>query len=156
MAAASRRGFGLISAVILIGSVVAVTTVGRSAHRWMWAQAELLTYRSTMHELSATVRTMRSRALAQRQVVQLRIDRARGMFQLASIRQRPRGYTAVERTLWLPRGLEISSAPTTLTALPNGRVSSASIEVVAPSCNKVFRRTTTAEGTVQLHEESTL
>lgn len=150
-------GLRPMEAVVLAASVAAVILLGSSVHRWMWAQAELVQYRSTMQELGSTVRGMRSRALAQRRTVQLRIDPVRGAFHVASVReQRGRTYETPEETIWLPAGLEISDAPERLVALPTGQFPSAAIVVAAPSYHKRFRLVTTESGFVHLHEESTL
>ena len=151
-----ERVLSLVEVAVLIVSAVIISALGSSAHRWLWTQAELLRYRSTMQELSTTVRAMRSRALGQRCTEQLRIDPLRGMLQLTAIRESPTAYETVERTFWLPKGLQISDAPSAVTALPTGRLSSGSILVAAPSYNRLFRLTTNEDGLVQLHEESTL
>jgi len=119
-------------------------------------QMELLDYRSTMHDLTDMVQAMPSRAMAQRRVIQLRVDASQGAFHLAMTQGTSRLYETIERTLWLPKGLEISEAPALLTALPTGRLSAGSIVIIAPVYNRLFRLTTTERGLVHLDEEPTL
>ena len=127
------------------------------AYRTGQREAELSHYRSAMQELSSTIRAMRSQAAAKRRTIQLSLDASHGAFQLLSIRRASRrSYETVERTLWLPEGLQITDGPPTLTALPNGRLSPATIVVSAPAYQRLFRLTMSASGVVQLDEESTL
>ena len=153
----SRRGtVRPVEIMVLIVGVGLAILLGASVHRWLWAQAEFLSYRSTMRDLTSAVRAMRFQALAKRRTFQLRVDASQGMFQLASIEGKASPYEVVERTIWLPKGLQISDAPTTLAIQPSGQLPSASIVVVAPSYNRFFRLTMDEKGLVQLDEESTL
>jgi hypothetical protein len=120
------------------------------------ARMELLDYRSTMHDLTGMVQAMPSRARAQHRVLQLHVDASQGAFHLAATQGTTTSYDTIERTLWLPKGLEVSEAPVLLTALPSGRLSATSIVVVAPVYHRLFRLTTTEQGLVHLHEEPTL
>lgn len=151
-----RKGFTLLEGTLIFASVALISVFGASMHRWMWAQAEWGRYRTTMQELTATVRTMPSRALAKRRTMHLRIDAARGTFQVTSAQGSSRTYTTVERTIWLPDGLEILEAPEALTASATGRLSAGAIVVAAPAYDRLFRVTTSEAGVVKLHEESTL
>lgn len=153
----SRWGSIRFSEVLtLIVSFVLVTALGASVHRQMWEAAGLLGYRSVMQELASAVRAMPSRAIAERRTIQLHADAAHGVFQLTVVVGRPMRYETIERTIWLPKGLEISEAPPVVSASPAGRLSRSSIVVAAPSYNRMFRLTTNEQGLVQLHEESTL
>ena len=145
-----------LEGLVLMMSIGLVVWCGAYVHRWMWAQAELLSYRSTMQDLTSTVQAMRAQALAKRQTVQLHVDAARGLFQLALVEGRRKPYVVVQQTIWLPKGLEISDAPETLTALPTGRLSPASIVIAAPSYNRFFRVTTNERGVVRWDEEPAL
>jgi hypothetical protein len=127
-----------------------------SISRAIQGEAELLRYRSTMRDLSITLRAMRAQALAKQRTVQLRVDASRGLFQVTSIQAGLRPYATLEHTIWLPEGLQISDAPPVLLALPTGTLSSASIVVTAPSYNRLFRLTTDAAGVIRLDEEPTL
>ena len=151
-----RGSIRLTEVLTLIASFMIVTALGASVHRQMWEAAELLRYRSTMQELTSTVRAMPSRAIAERRTIQLHANAARGVFQLTAVVEKPARYEMIERTMWLPEGLEISEAPTVVSASPAGRLSRSSIVVAAPSYNRLFRLTTDEQGLVQLHEESTL
>ena len=141
--------------VIVVAVLLGICGLGiyRTAQR----EAELTRYRSTMQELSSTLRAMRAQAIARRRTIQLSLDPAHGAFQLMSVRPgRHRSYDTVERTLWLPAGLQILEGPPFLTALPSGRLSAATIVVAAPAYQRVFRLTTRKSGGVQLDEEPTL
>ena len=141
---------------MLFASVLLVIQIGALANQWMWKQAELLSYRSTMQDLTSTIRAMRFRALARQRTFELRIDAARGGLQVVAIQQKRGGYIqTVERTIWLPKGLEITEAPTLVTSLPTGALSTGSILVTAPSYQRAFRVTTDPTGEVRLDEEPT-
>jgi hypothetical protein len=88
--------------------------------------------------------------------MQLRVDVSQGAFHLSTTQGKFKSYETIERTLWLPKGLEISEAPTVLTALPTGRLSAGSIVIIAPVYNRLFRLTTAERGLVHLDEEPTL
>ena len=151
-----KRGLSRIESAILLASLLIIARIGASTHRWMWEETELAHYRATMQELTRTVRAMHSHALAGRRTIQLHIDTSRGVFQLISVQDKPAPYEIIERTIWLPEGLQVREAPEALTALPTGRMSPTAIIIDAPSHNRLFRLTTTEAGLVQLNEESTL
>ena len=153
----TKFAFSLLDSIGFIAGVVVATWVGAAAHRWMWTEAQLLNYRSTMQALATTVRATQFRAHAQDRTFELRVDASSRRFQLITVMQQPGGsIERVERTIWLPEGLQISEAPEALRALPTGRLSSASIVVLAPAYNRLFRlRTSETEG-VELHEEPSL
>ena len=153
----TRRGtLSVPESLMLLASASLILWCGAYAYRGMWAQAEMLSYRSTMQDLTSTVRSMRAQAIAKRQTIQLRVDASRGLFQLALVEGHRNPYAVVQQTIWLPKGLQISDAPETLTALPSGRLSSASIVIAAPSYNRFFRVTTDETGVVRWDEESAL
>ena len=129
---------------------------GMSIDRWLGRQAELLRCRMAMQDLGAAVRTMRPQAMAKGRPVQLHIDALHRAFRMSVLQTSAHPYQLPERTIWLPQSLEISEAPAVLTALPTGELSTSCIIIAAPSHNKRFRITTSREGAVQLHEESTL
>ena len=152
----TKRAFSLVEIVVLAGSIMLVTQIGASAHRWMWHQAELVRYRSAMHELTDTIRVMRVRSLTRRQTTQLRIDPSRGGVQVVAIQGTSgRRVEVVERMLWLPKGLEISDAPAVITSQPSGALSAASIIVTAPLYQRAFRVTIDNASQVRLDEEPT-
>lgn len=151
-----RAGFTLLEGTLILASITLISVFGASVHRWMWSQAEWGCYQTAMQELTATVRTMPSRALAQRRTMHLRIDAARGMLQVTAVQGVRPAYTTVERTIWLPRGLQIIEAPDTLTASATGQLSVGAIVVAAPAYDRLFRLTMTEAGVVRLHEESAL
>ena len=146
----------LFEAITLVTSVALAAGLAASAHRWALAQMELTRYRTTVQDLTSTVRAIRALAAAQRTTIELRIDAARGIFQLASVHGTSTRYETVSRTIWLPGGLMISDAPAAVTALPTGRLSTSAIVIAAPAYNRLFRLTTHETGLVQLDEESTL
>ena len=148
----------VLRAIALAALLVLAWLSGVSVHRTLQREAELSRYRSVIQGLTSTVRAMRSQAAAKRCPIQLSIDASHGAFQLVAIRRgsHHRSYETVERTLWLPEGLQISDGPSTLTALPNGRLSPATIVVTAPAYQRLFRLTTQTSGVVQLDEEPTL
>ena len=140
--------------VIAAGVIlVSVGVIGGSIHRQLWEAAQLSDYRSTMREVCEVVRIMRWRAASGRRKLELRIDAPHRSFQLMTFDGQSR---IVERTLWLSDGLEVLQAPDRLTADKTGRLSAASIVILAPLHNRLFRVTTTARGFVQCDEESSL
>jgi len=141
-----------VEKTILVSVMGLVVCLAMSSHQ---PEPEWVGYRSTMRELAHMVRTMRNRALARQRTVQLRVDASRGAFQLTSIQDESQAYETLERTLWLPQGLEVSEAPAELTALPSGQLLlPAPIIVDAPSYSRLFRLTADEKtGAVQLHEE---
>ena len=149
----STWGMRLMATAI---GLLLVCGVGLSTSRGSGGVRELLQYRSTMQELMETLRTMRVRASATRQWVQLHVDAARGVFQLTTLREESNPFEVVERTIWLPPGLQVSSAPATVQAPPTGGVSPTVILVEAPTYQRLFRLTMDAAGAVSLHEDPAL
>ena len=153
---------GAFHATARLRRVLAVAVLlgvcGLGIYRATQREAELTRYRSTMQELSSTLRAMRAQAAARRRTIQLSLDPSHGAFQLSSVRagQHRSSYETVERTLWLPDGLQIIDGPPSLAALPNGRLSAATIVVAAPAYQRLFRITTRESGAVRLDEEPTL
>ena len=140
----------------MVGTLLGLAGLG--IHRAIQKDAELARYRAAAQELASTVRAMRAQAAAKRRTVQLSIDALHGTFQVVSIRRGSsrRSFETLERTFWLPDGLQVSEGPATLTALPNGHLASATIVIVAPAYQRLFRLTTRESGVVQLDEEPTL
>lgn len=137
------------------GLLVLAGFAGLVAHRWVSAEKELLSYRSTMWELTSMVRGMRAKAMTHHRTMQVRVDADRGAFWFASVQGGAKPYETLEETVWLPEGLQISDAPRVLTVLPTGRFSEASIVVAAPAYDRLFRLTAGETGMVQLFEEPT-
>ena len=149
-----RRAFTVSETAILLASLVVVSLLGSSLHRWLWAQAELMRYRATMQDLANTVRAIQFQTPDRRRRLELRVDVSRRRLQVVEVQQTPRGpIEAVRQTMWLPEGLEITDAPAVVSPLSKGR---ASIVVLAPAYNRVFQLTTSRSDGVQLHEEQTL
>ena len=148
-----RRGFGLIEVVVII-SVVGL--FGSFTVPRVWRAAEYWRYRAAIDEVASLVRTSRHHAIAQRAPVELRVDAARGMFQLIDLDARMVQTERVERTVWLPAGLEIAEAPVLLTVPPSGDVPAASILILAPAYHRNFRLVTHRTGPVEIHEEPSL
>jgi hypothetical protein len=143
----------------LAGSAVAILLIIAMTvqlNRWMQQEGELVRYRAIMRELALTLHAMPSRARVVGDTILLRVDAPRGLFQFSTLRTTPRYYETVERTIWLPEGLQVIESPAALTVLPTGPLSAASILVAAPAHDRLFRLLTTTQGAVQLHEEPTL
>ena len=148
----AMRAFRAVSAAML---VVLAGPVGASTYGWLQQEAEFLQCRSTMQELSLIVRTLPAKASAKRRPMQLRLDAQRGTVQVASLYGGAQPYDAIERTLWLPRGLEILEVPETLTITPSAGLVPASFLLSAPSHNTLFRLTV-SHRLVRLDEEPLL
>ena len=151
-----RRALSAIEMVILLAAALGVGWLGARLHRQLWHAAQLYEYRSTMRTLEYTMQGMRAQAMAKRRTVQLRVNASLGAFELSTLEESPSPYEILDRTIWLPQGLEISEAPQVLKAFPSGRFSSGMIVVGAPSYNRLFRLITQESGVVRLDEESTL
>ena len=146
-----------LRAAALLALLTLIGLFGVWIHRTVQREAELSRYRSTMQDLAGTVRAMRSQAAAKRRAIRLSIDAPHGAFQVISAqRGSHRSYETLEQTLWLPDGLQIVEGPPVLTALPNGKLSSATVVIAAPAYQRLFRLTTRESGVVQLDEELTL
>ena len=150
-----RAAFSLIELTVLLATVVGVTALGASLHRQMWEAAQLVDCRVAVDGLAASIRVMPALARARQRRVSLSIDAARGMVQLLAIAEYPTPYRQLIRTLWLPERFQIAEAPQTLTVSPIGRMSAASIVILAPSCSRLFRIVATETGHVQIREEPT-
>jgi len=147
------RGFTLVETAMLLVSLVVISVVGNAAHRWMWDQAQLWVYRSTVQDVASTMRQMRFRALHAKRAFAIRIDSVARRLQLVSIEPKPDMRESLERTIWLPPGLEIAQAPARLLVSPSGDLPPTSILLEAPVFQRRFRVTTSPTGVVQLHEE---
>lgn len=147
------HGFSVIELVVITGLVglLGSFTVPR-----VWRAAEYLRYRSAVDAVASLVRVSRHHALMQREPVELRVDAARGMFALVEFDARTIRTERVERTVWLPAGLEVADAPTTLRIPPSGDVPTADIVISAPAYHRNFRIITHRTGSVELHEEPLL
>lgn len=150
------KAFGAFEVIVLAAGISVVSLVGTSIHHWMWEQAKLFDYRSTINELAATVQSMASRAHATQHTCFLHVDARHNMFQLAELQPARQPYETVGRTIWLPDGLYVSESPPVVIALPTGELSQTVVVVSAPSLNRIFRLTTRPSGIVQCHEEQTL
>ena len=137
-----------VSVALALSVWLAVIILPQLRQSMEWAS-----YRTTVQELSDTMRAMRSRAVTQGQGFQLRIDASRGALYVASLRGGAHPYDRIERTIWLPEGLRISEAPGAVTVSPTGRMSPATLVIAAPAYQRSFRLTTDAQGLVYLHEE---
>ncbi len=117
---------------------------------------EMASYQATVHDLGAMIRTLRPRALAQHRIVRLRVDSQRRAFQVVSALDTTGAYEQVEQTLWLPKGLQVSEAPSVVSVSSNGKLAAASIIIAAPDYNRIFRVMVDANGFVRIAEESML
>ena len=148
-----RRSFTLFETVVLFLSLAVVSLMGGAAHRWMWEQAQLWSYRCTVQEIATTMRQMRFRAVHAKRAFSMRIDAAAKRLQLIALETNPVVQESLERTIWLPDGLEITQAPGRLFVSPTGELPTASILLEAPAFQRLFRVTTTPTGVIQLDEE---
>lgn len=117
---------------------------------------EMASYRATVREVSDALRILRPRALAQQRIMRLRVDSQRRGFQVVTALDATGAYERVDQTIWLPQGLQITEAPSVVTISPRGELAEASITIVAPDYNRVFRVMVDAGGRVRLAEESML
>ena len=106
-----------------------------------------------MQEVASTVRQMRFRAVNARRAFTMCIDADARRLQLMAVGVSPMTPESVERTIWLPRGLDIMQAPDYLTASPSGVMPPVSIIVEAPAFQREFQLQTSPSGAVHLHEE---
>ncbi len=142
---------------MLLASIAVVGRLGMSAHQWMWEHVQLSSYRATMRDVATTLQATQLKAMAQRRTFELRIDASQHRVQLVSVVAKPGALLErVERTIWLPDGLEISEAPRVLRVGPLRGFSPSSIVIVAPAHNRLFRLQTSETGYVEWHEEPTL
>jgi len=146
-----QRAFSLIDIVVIVGLAGLVgTIVGPRVKR----ATEFLCYRAVMQDIASTVRLMHARALNGQQRFTMRIDAVAERLQLVVVGGRPPSEReSVERTIWLPRGLDITQAPEQLTVRPTGEMLPSVIVVEAPAFQRTFRLLTSPSGAVQLHEE---
>lgn len=151
-----RRAFSLIELIVMV-SVTGWATSFSAFHAYTTSQ--WANYRMTVQEVAGTIRMMPSHAWAHQHPVSLHIDQTQHVFRVAvqyPARPNAQDYDVIERTIWLPEGLRISEAPSRITVLPTGSLSSSDIVIVAPAYSRLFRVTTTSRGVVQLDEESIL
>ena len=142
--------------MMLTALALCALLIGFSLRQATQEEAQLLRYRALMESLAGTVLAMRSQAVAEQRTIELRVDVSQGAFQLASIEQGAHPYEALEQTIWMPDGLQITDAPSVVSALPNGQFSEAVIVVTAPVYRRRFRLTTTQAEGVRLSEETML
>ena len=145
-----KRAFSLIEVVVIVGLA---GLVGSIAIPRVKRATEFFCYRAVMQDLASTVRLMHARAVNGHQRFTMRIDVAAERLQLVVAGRSPLEGESVERTIWLPRGLDITQAPEQLTVLPTGEMLPSVIVVEAPAFQRTFRLRTSPLGAVQLHEE---
>lgn len=150
MHALEKRAFSLIEVVVVVGLV---GLVGSIAIPRVKRATEFLCYRAVMQDIAGTVRLMHTRAINSRQRFTMRIDLAAERLQLVVGERSHSESESVVRTIWLPRGLDITQAPEQLTARPSGEMLPSVIVVEAPAFQRTFRLLTGPSGAVQLHEE---
>ena len=143
----------LLAVVAGVCSVLFTETVTLYRHRDVAVVAS--EYRETVHDLANAIRAMRTKAMSQGQPFELRVDQAHRSLTISSLSRGSSDYSKVDRTLWLPEGLEIAEAPLWITALSNGNLTPAKIVITASALQRLFRITTTLSGTVEFHEEPT-
>ena len=141
--------------IIVAGICAVLFNETLSLYRQRDARATLSEYRGTVYDLANIVRAMRTKAISQRHPFELRIDKTQRSLTLSSLSRGSLDYSALERSMWLPEGLEIVEAPLWITAQSNGSLTPAEIVITASALQRLFRLTTTLSGTVELHEEPT-
>jgi hypothetical protein len=139
--------------VVAVAILLGVGAVGSSVQRQLWEAAQLATYRSSMRELCEVIRTMRWQTTSGRRTLELHSAPERRSFQLVAVDGRGR---SVQRTIWLPEGLEILESTQRVVARPGGRLTPGAIVVSIPSHHRLFRLTITGRGFVECHEEQVL
>jgi len=139
----------LVAVTLLLGA----GGIGSSVHRQLWEVAQLAGYRASMQDLCEVIRTMRWQTTSSRRTLELHSAPSRRSFQVVALEGRGR---IVQRTIWLPEGLEIVEAPERVIARPGGHLTSGVIIASIPSHNRIFRLTITERGFVECHEEMIL
>ncbi len=143
----------LLAAIgLTVCSVIAIESV--SMYRQGHTEQALSEYRMVIYDFANTVRAMRTKAIAQGQPYELRIDPARRTLSVSSLSRGSSDYAALDRTIWLPEGLEISEAPLWITAHSNGALTPGSIVITAPVFRRLFRLMISHRGVVELYEET--
>ena len=127
-------------------------TAGLSVRRAWRAQAELTGYRVAVQALAETVRTMRARASARGEIIQLHVDAAGGRLQVVARHRGPPSHDAVEETHWLPEGLRLTETPALVTAGPRGELSAGTLLLWAPAHQRLFRLRLERDGGVHVSE----
>ncbi len=145
-----RRAFSIFEIVVAIGIVGLLGSVALPRIR---PTMELIRYRSAMQVIAAELRIMRFRAMNEQRTFAMRIDRPSGMIQLVSMEMEPVPREEIERTIWLPEGLELLEAPERLMIFPSGAMAPASLLAQVPEAGRVFRLTVSSHGIVRLNEE---
>ena len=148
-----NREFPFLETLLLSASLTLVSLAGLTTHRWLWGQAELLSYRSAVQQVAGTVRQMRVRAVNARQSFVMHIDTAARRLQLMAIDTAPGLRESLEQTIWLPPGLVIAEAPEQLLVSPAGAMAPASLLFEAAAFQRLFRVRMSSSGVVQLYEE---
>jgi type II secretory pathway pseudopilin PulG len=146
-----RRGVHLLEFLVALGLV---GWAGLSLLPRLQASAQLLRTRAVVEDVASTLRAMHWYAAAHRQLVLLRIDRATGRLQSVARQEGPAARETVVRTVWLPGGMRIVSAPHHLTALPGGRMVPGALVLEATAYQRRFWISVDAAGVVRVHEES--
>lgn len=145
-----RRAFSLIEIVVVIG---VIGLLGSVALPRMRPTMELMRHRSAMQQVASELRMMRFRAMNEQRTFALHIDSDARRLQLVVIELEPTPREWVERTIWLPEGLDILEAPERLIVFPSGAMAPASMLAEAHGFSRIFRLTVTANGIVRLNEE---
>ena len=152
--ASGRRALGLVEVLVGLGLA---GLLGSMALPRLKPATTLLYHQAAMHDLTATLRAVRFRALTQHRVFHVRIDAAQGGFCVMAQHQNSEGpIQIVERTIWLPPGLSVTEAPPVLTILPTGELSEGSIIVASTAHGTRFHLTTAPAGQIRLFEEPSL
>ena len=102
----------------------------------------LLRYRATLQELGRMAWSLPAMAAALRRPMRIIVDAEQGAVRLVALQAGPRQLERVEQTIWLPEGLEVQQVTEAFTASPEGWQSPASLTLIAPAYNRLFRVTT--------------
>lgn len=145
-----KRAFSLVEVMVIVGlaSLLGTMTLPR-----IGPAMELATYRSAMQQVVMELRTLRFRAVNERRTFAMRINSASRMVQFVAIELEPTPRTWVERTVWLPEGIDLIETPEHLMMFPSGEMAPTSILARVPALDRIFRLTVSSSGIVRLHEE---
>ena len=148
-----RNGFNVIELVIAIG---VAGLLGTMALPRILPTMSLMRYRSAMQQVAAELRIMRFRAINEQRPFIMRIDSGSGRIQLFAIDKTSTQREWIERTIWLPDGLDIIEAPEELLVSPSGDIAQGALLSRVADFHRVFRLTVTAGGIVRLNEEPSI
>ena len=145
-----RKAFSLLEVVVVIGLASLLSSIAMSRAK---PTMELFRYRFVMQQVAGELEAMKFRSRNEGRMFIMRIDDAGGMLQVVAVDTGPTQGSRIQRTIWLPEGLDITKAPEQLVAPSTGQMPEASIEVEAEAFQRIFRLTTHPTGLIELRED---